>query len=605
MDSNEKMWDSIKVLMEQSFWGKSASIDSLSHDLRSEVQEFIRASQNRDSLNALEEAADVLMMTLCMLYRVADREDGIMDDIIERITEKLHWRYGHLYQNEYLGEEENELEKWEQAKKIEHKMNLMFCVNKNCIGFRKAGLENITYDGERYWCNLCKNEINPSSNTVLLYRDRKANRYMKCICNSIVAYSEGKDNAAIALSIDYPEAFRALCKQLLNDKDDGNTVLPVFIDYIHRKYCIEPREIEKYLDKVRGIQNQMKTENLIEKYYKQICSEDYCAKSIFKPHEWEKIAKYIMNQTFDVSKSIERTSYFHAMNWDNQVVHKYLLHYPNRKSKMIIECMTLIHYQGSKVRDLTIELSNMYKCMVRCRFCASGALPGNVQYLEALDYVKQLNSCLALSGIDPNDFENFYVSFAGIGEPSVLYKNICAGMAIMHDLYPRIKFNIATFGYKKECFSYWSKLNFPIRTLQIPLYHTDRERLKTIVSGIPEEYEFSHIITEAINYKKSHALCRVKINYIPMKEINDSNTDIQQFVDIIQPFKDDISVKISFLNYTRPAEENGFFSSGIERMKEIKSIFDSYGFNTYLFGSDKNTALGCGQLAQDNISGDI
>lgn len=604
MNSNKKMWNSIKILMEKSFWGKSSSINSLSLNLQAEVDEFKQACKNDDSLNALEEAADVLMMILCMLHHVTYKDDCVVDEVIDRVIEKLYWRYGNLYQNKNSWKEKTELEQWDQAKEIEHQMELMFCVNNECTGLKKAGIENIRYESGRYWCKLCGKEIIPSSNTVLFYRDKKAVHYIKIICNSIVAYSEGNDKTAEALNIDHPDAFHALCSQLLYKNSEKNDILSVFIDYVHRKYSISVLEIEKYLCCIKEIRNKMNTEGLMEKYYNRICSGVYDVKNFFEPHEWKKIAGDITNKTFDVAKSIKRTSCFHARNWDNQIIDKYLLNYPKRKSKEIIECMTLIHYCGAKVRDLTIEISNMYNCVVKCQFCASGALPGAVQYLEALDYVKQLNTCLFQSGIDPNNFDNFYVSFAGIGEPSVLYRNIAAGMVIMRDLYPHIQFNIATLGYQKECFSYWKNLDLPIRTIQIPLYHIEYDKLKKIVPTIPQEYELSKIIYEAIDYQSTHARCRIKINYIPMKGINDSEADIRQFANALELFKDKIVIKISILNYTKPAEENGYITPGVERLKEIKGFFSNCGFEAYVFGSERNTALGCGQLAQDNISGD-
>lgn len=603
MDPNRKMWDSIKVLMEQSFWGRSSSITSLSQDLRSEVSEFIQACQNNDSVNVLEEAADIIMMVFCLLYQAADKKENMPDEIANRVTEKLHWRYGHLYQGTRLQKNSKELETWDQAKRIEQRMNLMFCGNQSCPAFRKAGVENIRYEEGLFRCKLCSQEIIPSSSTVLLFRDKWAARYMKEICASIMAYSEGDDNAAAALSIDHPEAFHALCVQLLDTK--RNDVLQVFIEYVQRKYCIAFNEVNDYLNCVKDVQKQMKTEGLMEKYYHDICAEKYDAKDMFMPDEWEKIKESIRRKTFDVAKCIKRSIHFHARNWDNQVVHKYLLHYPNRKSKMLIECMTLMHYDKERIRDLTIELSNMYNCIVGCQFCASGALPGEVQFMEALDYVRQLNTCLLQSGINPDDFEAFYVSFAGIGEPSVLYKSIAAGMVMMRDIYPKIQFNIATFGYREECFSYWKGLDLPVRTIQIPLYHVKLGKLKRIVPSISEDYDFVQIVKLAVEYQKNHPMCRVKINYIPMKGMNDSEDDIQLFLSVLEPFKSNVSIKVSFLNYTKPAEENGFVTSGAERLEAIKTTFVGHGFRAYVFGSDKNTALGCGQLAQNNISGSI
>lgn len=591
--------------MQKSFWGRTSSINSLTRNLRIEVKEFIQACQNNDSVNAKEEAADVLMILLCMLYRILDVENYHPDEIVNRVTEKLHWRYKHLYANDSLQEGEEELNKWVTAKEIEHKMNLMFCENNECFGFKKIGLESIEYVDGEYWCKLCKNAIVPSKKNVLFHGFKRAGLYIKEICESIVAYADGDYNSAVVLSNDHPDAFKALCNQFLTESENNNALV-IFAEYLHRKYHIAYNDTKSYFECVRKIQNQLCFKSsLCEKYYKRISSTDYLAKNHFTIGEWQKIMQEVNDLTFDVVKKIEKTVSFNARNWDNQVIHKYLLRYPNRNSTAVIECMTLIHYDGAKVRDLTIELSNMYNCIVGCRFCASGALPGEVQYLEALDYVRQLNTCLSQSGINPNDFDNFYVSFAGIGEPSIVYENIAAGIVMIRDIYPRVQFNIATFGWQAECFDHWKKLDLPIRTLQIPLYHTEISVLKDIVAKIPKDYEFSKIIKAAVDYRSVHPECRIKINYIPMKGINDSDTDVSQFIHMMEPFKDDITIKVSFLNYTRPAEKNGFVTPGIERLTEIQTKLKFNGFSAYVFGTANNTSLGCGQLSQDCISGNI
>lgn len=603
MSANEKMWDSIDILMKKSFWGKHSNVDSLLRDLRAEVEEFAHACSINDISNAKEEAADVLMMLLCTLYRALGVQTYSPDEIADRVSQKLRWRYQHLYISSDVESSETELSWWANAKKIEHRINLMFCENKKCTGYRKVGFENFQYSNGRYICILCGKETVPSRNNTLFYRYKKADCYIKSICESIVEYAHGNMDAVSILAAEPSGAFLALYK-LLNSNDKRN-IVSVFIEYVQRRYEIPQAVALEYLHDVKEIGEKMEKESLLERYYNCIQRSDYRAKERFSLAEWKKVEKQASQLTFDVVKSINKLIHFNARSWDNQVVHKYLLHYPNKSSQSVIECMTLLHYSGAQVRDLTVELSNMYNCIVGCRFCASAALPGDVQYLEALDYVKQLNTCLAQSGVDPTDFERFYVSFAGIGEPSALFQDVATGMVMIHDLYSNVQFNVATIGYQKECFAYWSALDIPIRTLQIPLYHSEFEKLKGIVSGIPSGYSLPEVIREAVNYQQKHPICRIKINYIPMQGINDSDEDVDSFIRILEPFKENISVKVSFLNYTRPAEENGFVTPGCQRLDEIKTIFTSHGFTAYVFGSENNSALGCGQLAQDCISGQV
>lgn len=607
MSANQIMWDSIETLMKQSFWGKHSSVDSLLCDLRKEVEEFAQACGNNDNFNAKEEAADVLMLLLCALYRILGAQTDSPDEIANRVSQKLRWRYQNLYTGKDAENSDVELSWWANAKKIEHQINLMFCENESCASCRKAGFGNFQYSNGKYVCALCGKETVPSRSNTLFYRYKKANQYMKSICESIVEYAKGNVDAPSILAaeqqINHLNAFIALYKQLLSS--DKQIIMPVFIEYIQRKYEIPQAIILEYLRNVKEIGSKMKNEGLLEQYYNCVQRGDIHAKEQFSFSEWKRIVKKANQLTFDMVKSIERSIHFNSRNWDNQIVHKYLLHYPDKSSQAVIECMTLLHYSGSQVRDLTVELSNMYNCVVGCRFCASAALPGKVQYLEALDYVKQLNTCLEQSGITPADFERFYVSFAGIGEPSALYQDIAGGMVMMRDLYPNVQFNIATIGYQKKCFAYWSALELPIRTLQIPLYHNEFDKLKGIVSGIPADYSLPEVIGEAMDYRQKHPMCRVKINYIPMQGINDSSEDVDSFIRMLEPFKENISVKVSFLNYTTPAAENGFVTPGRQRLNEIAAIFTHRGFTAYVFGSENNSTLGCGQLAQNCISGEI
>ena len=339
-------------------------------------------------------------------------------------------------------------------------------------------------------------------------------------------------------------------------------------------------------------------------YYRNVLPNCYFKENNYTQDELKKIRIGARNKVFEVYKTIVKKTKYNARSWNNQLQRRFLLHYPNRRSGTLIECMSIIHYLDTSIIDLTVELSNMYNCVVGCRFCASGALPGCVKYLEPFDYVKQLNTCLIESGIDPEDYDNFYVSFAGIGEPSVVYNNLSLGMMIIRDLYPNVKFNIATFGYRIECFQFWNKLCLPIRTLQLPLYHIDTKKLSGIVTGLPSGYDLLEVIEQAVWYKINHSACRIKVNYIPMKNVNDGDGDVNRFIKKLEPFKQDITVKISFLNYTKPAEDNGFVTSGLDRLREIEKLFIENGFSTYIFGTDENTTLGCGQLAQNHISGD-
>ncbi len=92
----------IQTLMEESFWGKSSSKDSLKENLLNEVNEFLFACQYDDIENAKEEASDVFMIMLCLLYQIRKiNGDDYVDDVMRGVIDKLTRRYGHLFDDSF------------------------------------------------------------------------------------------------------------------------------------------------------------------------------------------------------------------------------------------------------------------------------------------------------------------------------------------------------------------------------------------------------------------------------------------------------------------------------------------------------------------------
>ena len=117
---------------------------------------------------------------------------------------------------------------------------------------------------------------------------------------------------------------------------------------------------------------------------------------------------------FEVVEKISKNIDYNSRNWNKEIIDRYLLKYDDKR---IIESMTIIHLKDDIQKDLTVEISNMYNCVVGCRFCASGSLPENKIFLSPEDYLKQVETCLEESNENPNNYPNFYIAFTGIGEP--------------------------------------------------------------------------------------------------------------------------------------------------------------------------------------------
>lgn len=305
---------------------------------------------------------------------------------------------------------------------------------------------------------------------------------------------------------------------------------------------------------------------------------------------------------FEVVEKISKLIDYNSRSWNKEKIDRYLLKYDDKR---IIECMTIVHLKDEIPIDLTIEISNMYNCIVGCRFCASGSLPESAFFLTAEDYMKQVETCLSYSNENPQNYPNFYIAFTGIGEPSIVKEEVAKGINIIKKKYSNVQVNIATTAFDNTRFNYWDSINLPIRTLQLPYYSCDYNKLKYIIQNLPQNYDLTENIAKAIKYKKNNKNCRVKINFVVINDINSSKDEVSKMLNFLSKFKNDIIIKISFLNYTQKCLENNLFSPNNERMLDIVNHVKSQGFDCYLFGTKNNTELGCGQLVQNYISKDI
>lgn len=302
---------------------------------------------------------------------------------------------------------------------------------------------------------------------------------------------------------------------------------------------------------------------------------------------------------FEVAKKIAKRIDFNSRNWNKEIIDRYLLKYDDKR---IIESMLIVHLQNDIPRDLTIEVSTMYNCIVGCKFCASGSLKESTSLLLAEDYLRQVDTCLEESNENPNNYPNFYIAFSGIGEPSIAKVEVAKGIELIRKKYSNVQINIATIGFDPTCFNYWNKLNLPIRTLQLPFYSCEDTKLKYIIKNLPEDYNLLKNINEAIEYKKQHNICRIKLNYVVINNVNNSISDIAKMVEYLKPLKKELTIKVSFLNYTQKGKEYKLFSPDTNQMINILKTLKSKEFDCYLFGTEDNTQLGCGQLVQDYIS---
>ena len=98
-------------------WDKKQTHESLIKNLREETEELVSAIEHKDSENMKEELGDVLLQVL--MHAQIAKEEGLfsIDDVIQALYDKLHFRHPHVFGNAKAQNAEEALAVWKEMKR--------------------------------------------------------------------------------------------------------------------------------------------------------------------------------------------------------------------------------------------------------------------------------------------------------------------------------------------------------------------------------------------------------------------------------------------------------------------------------------------------------
>ena len=98
-------------------WDKKQTHESLIECLRNESQELIDAIEKKDTENMKEELGDVLLQVL--MHAQIAKEEGLftIDDVMQTLYDKLHYRHPHVFGNVKAATPEEALQVWRDMKR--------------------------------------------------------------------------------------------------------------------------------------------------------------------------------------------------------------------------------------------------------------------------------------------------------------------------------------------------------------------------------------------------------------------------------------------------------------------------------------------------------
>ena len=93
-DKTQVTYEIIKLLINESQWGREVTVSELLGYLYDEIDEFAMGCCKKENENILEEAADVLMLILYILEKKNNGgEKNTIDILLRNINKKLQSRY--------------------------------------------------------------------------------------------------------------------------------------------------------------------------------------------------------------------------------------------------------------------------------------------------------------------------------------------------------------------------------------------------------------------------------------------------------------------------------------------------------------------------------
>lgn len=236
----------------------------------------------------------------------------------------------------------------------------------------------------------------------------------------------------------------------------------------------------------------------------------------------------------------------------------------------------------------TVCLSSQVGCGLDCKFCQTAKM-GFIRNLSVGEIVDQI---LFISKDISENITN--VVYMGMGEPLLNYDNVIKSAIIINDKnglnIGARKITLSTSGivpaiYKLADLKYQFKL-------AISLNFAFNE-MRTMLMPINKKYDLNSLI-KAMKYYNSITNKKITIEYVLMRNINDSETDAKQLVKILK----NIHCKINLIPFNE--NETEFMRPTKENIMKFYKLINNKIDSTIRWskGDDENAA--CGQLYWKN-----
>lgn len=242
----------------------------------------------------------------------------------------------------------------------------------------------------------------------------------------------------------------------------------------------------------------------------------------------------------------------------------------------------------------TVCITTQIGCPMGCVFCASTEPVDSispdlrfVRNLTAAEMVAEVKNVLDVSEITKK--KTVLLSYMGTGEPLLNYDEVVNSIRLLAKEERVRRATIATCGVSPDLIRRLGSEKLPIKTkIQLSL-HAPNQKLRDKIMPNAGDLRAAVEATYQFAQQTGH---RTKVNYVLIKDINDSDENARELAELIGPKKDYLSVKLMRLQEIKDLE-----GSSAARLKMFEKVLDSYGIHHNRYQSDgRDIKSNCGQL---------
>lgn len=286
-------------------------------------------------------------------------------------------------------------------------------------------------------------------------------------------------------------------------------------------------------------------------------------------------------------KCVACENQYSGHEWNHEKTKKYLYADGNIEH----EVGYFEHYLDDQFVKAVIELPVSYGCPSRCKFCATSAIQefqplSAEQMMTLFEELYAAHNCAEQTSV--------LVSLTGTGDIYFNPDNVAAFLGKLA-AHKNLQVTLSSCLWNQALLEKISLLKKcpKIRKIQITYISEKADALNRVMPIYANRMPAFSEITDFIKASNERYF---RINYILIKDVNDTEEDFQRLKERLAGISDKVIVRISKLNETKATQRNGLFPADPDTARQLQDYLSKYNIKSYLFESAQNDNMNCGQL---------